>query len=341
MVQVGLVGLGRIARMFHLNALQAIPSVRLTALAERDSELLQTAEWEAPGAALCQDYSQLFARDDVDAVVICLPTTLHAEAAEAAFQAGKHVYLEKPLAMNAEEGDRVVAAWRASGRVGVSGFNFRFHPLWRQARRLLADGALGTLSGARTAFTGAARPAPKWKRSRDLGGGVLLDFASHHADALRYVFDDEIVEVQAWTQSLRYEQDTAHVTWRLSSGLSVQSFFSSNALDEHRFEAYGTRGKLSFERTSSAEVRIERPGSVYDPIHRIWNAGAGLAPSRLFRPGGEDSFRTCLEAFVEAVRNGQGCRPDVEDGRRSLAAVLAAEESARCGRPVTVEEPSG
>src|SRR5690606_31651972 len=95
-LQIGLVGCGRIAQMVHLRVLSAMPGVRLAAVAEADADRLAEAQKHAPQARAYHDYHELLADDAVQAVVICLPTGMHAVAAVAAFAAGKHVYLEKP-----------------------------------------------------------------------------------------------------------------------------------------------------------------------------------------------------------------------------------------------------
>src|SRR5205085_8530794 len=99
----------------------------------------------------------------LDAVVICAPPHLHAPAATAAFDAGLHVYLEKPIALSVDEGERLVEAWRRARRIGMIGFNFRFHPQVLRIRDRLRDGAIGTPLGVRGIVSILPHELPDWK----------------------------------------------------------------------------------------------------------------------------------------------------------------------------------
>ena len=111
-VKLGLIGCGRIAELVHLNVITRLPEAKLVAIAECDATRREQLSRRAPKAALFEDYRELMQRCDLEAVVICLPPALHAEAAIAAFENRKHVYLEKPLATNIEDAKRVLLAWK-------------------------------------------------------------------------------------------------------------------------------------------------------------------------------------------------------------------------------------
>src|SRR5688500_18972070 len=128
MIRIGILGCGRIARLYHLEILARAAEVEITALAESDETARQAAAPVSPGTATHGDWRRVTESDSIDAVVICLPSVLHAEAARAAFEAGKHVYLEKPIALDGSAAAAVVAAWRASRKTGMIGVNQRFHP---------------------------------------------------------------------------------------------------------------------------------------------------------------------------------------------------------------------
>jgi predicted dehydrogenase len=338
-VNIGLVGCGRIAQLFHLGALGQLPGAELVAIAEPDAERLRKAQARAERAVAFTDYRELLTLPGLDAVVICLPTGMHAEAACAAFAAGKHVYLEKPLATNLDEAAAVLAAWHKSGRVGMMGFNLRFHPLFHQLRRDLLTGRIGQLVGARAAFCTGARELPDWKRERRSGGGVLLDLACHHADLIRFLFGREVREVFAQVRSLRTEEDTATLELLLEGGLVFQSLCSMTAAEENRFEVYTDQGVLAVDIYRGRRVERTAARVAYSLADRLAR-GAGIL-GRLagdlwaaVRPSREPTYQAALAAFVAAVRDGQAAAPDLADGYRSLAVVAAAEASARSGRSV-------
>ena len=337
-VNIGVAGCGRIARLVHLDALARLPGVRVVAAADADPKRLAEAKRRLPGAALYPDYRHLVENPGVEALVICLPPALHAAAALTALAAGKHVYVEKPIAIDLEQARAVIRAWRESGLVGMMGFNYRHSWQYREAKRCLHSGRLGALVGARSMFASRADALPAWKQMRAQGGGVLLDLASHHVDAVRFLLEQEVVEVSAAAGSRRSEIDTATLHLRLADGLLVQSSFFLNAVDEDRFEIYGEAGKLTLDRYAGT-VEVTAPVFEYGRVPQTRRALRGLVHrvAGALRAPGEGSFRTALAAFVAAVGDGRPASPDLEDGYRSLAVVMAAEEAARHGRAVRLD----
>jgi len=342
-LRVGLIGCGRIAQWVHLPILTRLPGVELTALAEPDPERRSAAAARAPGAVAVADYRELLASPRVAAVVICLPSGLHGHAAIAALEAGKHVYLEKPVATDLAEGARVVAARRRAGTVGMIGFNYRFNRLYAELRRRIHSGDVGEPVGARSVFATVVRPLPAWKHTRQGGGGALLDLASHHIDLVRFLFEEEVESVFATLRSQRVEDDSATLGLRLTGGLLVQSFFSLCAIDEDRFEVYGHRGKLAVDKYASTTVEFvaanRRGARVQRLAHGLRSVAHGpYLLEKLRAPGNEPSYAAALQRFVTAAQAGRPDlgTPDMLDGYRSLAVVAAAEEAARSGRVVTL-----
>jgi UDP-N-acetylglucosamine 3-dehydrogenase len=135
-LRIGVIGCGRIARAVHLPVLGRLPDARVVAIAEPDEPSRAAAAALVRGATAYADYGDLLRAGGVDAVVICVPPQLHVPVATAAFDAGLHVYLEKPIAPTVAEGERLVEAWRRARKVGMIGFNFRFHPQVPRARRV-------------------------------------------------------------------------------------------------------------------------------------------------------------------------------------------------------------
>lgn len=343
-LRVGLLGCGRIARIFHLPILAGIPEVELVAVADPDASARRLAAGRAPGAEVVEDWREVVARPDLDAVVVCLPSGLHAEAAEAAFAAGLHVYLEKPIATTLEDGRRIVRAWRASGRVGMTGFDQRFEPSIQALRRAAREGRAGEVTGLRLAMGSGRRDLPAWKRSRATGGGVLLDLGSHLVDLARFVLDEEVAAVTAAVSTTLAEDDTATIALTMESGRLAQAWVTLAGITENRVEVVGQRGLLVADRYAGTldllplEPAWSRPARARRGLARLGReARALLEVARPLALGG--TYRGALEAFVDATRGGGSAAPDIEDGFRSLAVVVAAEESARSGRAATPGEP--
>jgi predicted dehydrogenase len=334
-LRIGVIGCGQIARAIHLPALARIADARVVALAEPDDASRAAAAALAPAAARFRDDRELLDAGGLDAAVICVPPHLHAPCAIAAFDAGLHVYVEKPLAPSLTEGARVVDAWRRARKVGMMGFNFRFHPQIERIRQRIADGDIGSPLGVRSVFTILPHELPEWKRTRATGGGVLLDLASHHVDLVQHLLGDPVVRVYATTRSLRGEGDHAAIQLELASGAMAQIFVRLGSVDENRMEIVGTTGKLVMDRTE-----LVRPGHVPATqrgarVARLRRALAALEPRLVLRsPGYEPSFEAALRAFVWSASGNAFAGPDIADGMTSLAVIEAAERSAASGAAV-------
>jgi predicted dehydrogenase len=346
-IRVGLIGCGRIAQHAHLPALAALDGVEISALADLDEGRRVSCREQVPKAPTFSDYRELLERAEIEAMVICLPPALHAEAAIACFDRGLHVYLEKPIATTLIDGEQVVSAWKKAGTVGRIGFNCRFHPLAIPLRDALPS--LGEISGVQTVFCAGRRPLPEWKRRRATGGGVLLDLASHHIDLIRFLFGREVAEIGAGLRSVESEDDTAAIELSLVAGPVVTLFASLAAVEEDRIEIYGSRGKLIFDRYRSSGLSFVPSHRSFDPMSRVAAvaAAARTLPRTLrdlLSPPRERSFPRSLAAFVADVRGVPSDGPrgaDLDDGLRSLAVVTAAECAARTGRVITMAERDG
>ncbi|MGH7177827.1 MAG: Gfo/Idh/MocA family protein [Tepidisphaeraceae bacterium] len=339
-VRVAVLGCGTIAYWAHLRNLRKIPNAILVAAADPDPDARARASAliEAP---LFAGHEEVLAREDVDAVVICAPSGLHAQLAVAAADAAKHFYLEKPIATTAQEAQEVLRAAAATGVVGVVGFNFRFHPTHERARELIAHGRIGAIRAVQTVF---CEPLPadrmsEWKKTRTSGGGVLLDLASHHVDLLRWFLNDEINTVEAHIDSLLTEHDSARVAMGLRNGVQAQSYFTCRGGPADYLEFIGERGTLRVDRFRGVvTVRVSRRHGY--GTRAVWQMPTGeilaMKARRMIHPSYDPSFRRALTAFVDRVSGQTDTIPSLDDGARSLAVVLAAEESARRGGSVPV-----
>jgi myo-inositol 2-dehydrogenase / D-chiro-inositol 1-dehydrogenase len=340
-MRLGLLGCGNVAYWIHLRALRGVRGASLVAAADPDSGARERAS-RVTRARLYARAEDLLGRDDIDAVVICAPTSLHADLATAAAAAGKHVYLEKPIATSSADARRVIEAAARAGITAALGFNRRQHPLFQQARRLIADGAIGSVRGVQAAFCEPSLPdaTPEWKRRRAEGGGVLLDLASHHIDQLRWTLGDEVARVAASLRSEATEHDTATIELETAGGVQVQGFYSFRAALTDHLTFIGERGSLRVDRhAGSLSLRLDlrrrygtrRPWVAPSAAVAAWRVG------RLWRPAADPSYRRSLQGFVRAVRDKRPPDASLTDGLRSLEVVLAAEDAAGKGRHVTVE----
>ena len=286
-----------------------------------------------------RDFGEVLDAPGVDAVVVARPPSLHADAAIAALERGKHVYVEKPLATTVSDAERVVAAWEKSGLVGMMGLNYRYNPLIGRARARLAAGAVGTPLAARTVFATPRRTLAAWKAQRSAGGGVLLDLAVHHIDLVRFLFGAEVTRVSADVRSVASVDDTAFLQLGLTNGVTVQSMCSLCAVEEDRIEIYGSTAKLTIDRYRSLRVD-ESPAPAAGALTAAVSSLAGevralpYAARKLRSPMHDPSFPLAMGAFVHAVEHRSPATPSLEDGLRVIAVIDAAERSARSSRVI-------
>ena len=337
-VKLGVIGCGKVVCRIHLGALRRVRGARVVAVADPVPARRAEGARLAGGAAAFADWEELLRRADVDAVLICTPSALHAECAVAALAAGKHVYVEKPLASSLEQAQTVVRAWEATSLVGMSGFNYRHHPLYSKTREVVASGTLGQVIAVRSCFTSAGEWVDEWRKERSSGGGVLLDLAGHHIDLAQFVLGQRICEVSARVASWRSEQDTAWTEMTLEDGVLMHSFFSLRGTDSNRFEIYGERARLTVDHLAGTLEIVSRGRRRL--TQRIAAAfGQGCSRLRHGLTGGRDiSYELAFSEFVKAIANRrQRIAPDLKDGLRVSQIIDAAECSAATGQKWRME----
>ena len=336
-MRIGLIGCGAVTTWCHLPALRRIPGVTVTAVADPDDASRSRAAHVAR-AAPYKSAEVLLSSSDVDAVIVAVPTSMHASIGSMAARAGKSFYLEKPIATGFDDARLLRAAFDAASVRAAVGFNRRYHPLYERARSIVAEGQLGRIHAVQTAFCEPVPPTglPRWKELRQTGGGVLLDLGSHHIDLIRWILGSEVVEVNASARSDSSEQDSATMSMILDDGCEVQSFVSFRAGYADRIELIGEQGSISIDRHRGS-LKLQSPRRLgYGTRRRFVTPSlndAGWRARRLIKPAEDPSYYRALRAFTSATAADLA---SLADGERSLEVVLAAEESAMRGTPVSV-----
>jgi myo-inositol 2-dehydrogenase / D-chiro-inositol 1-dehydrogenase len=348
-VNVGVVGCGRVTALRHLPALRRADGVRAVALADLDTGRAAALAREHGLASVHERYEDLIAASDVDAVAVCIPAALHAEVVVAALEVGKHVLVEKPLALSLEDADRIGEAASDSHSVVMIGLNLRHHRLLRRARDLVLGGVLGELQAVRTAFTSSfdyrATAAP-WRLRREHGGGAVGEMAPHHLDLWRFLTGLEIQQVFATSSSSRDEDDTAIVTGVLASGVRAETLVSQRSTNVNEVEVFGELGRLrvSCYRSDGLELQLGRGfgGDVRQRLGRVTRAAKELPAFVRGLRGGSDyveSYVTEWTHFAAAAAGRVPADASLEDGIRNVEVLCAALESLDSGRAVQLSGP--
>lgn len=342
-VRIGILGCGRVTTSFHLPALRFVPAARVVALGDSDPEALGRAGCQFKVQRRVADYRDMLDDQTIDALAICVPAPFHVEIALAALAAGKHVFMEKPLALTLEDCDRLIERAAGSKLQVMLGFNTRWHRLARDARTLIRQGVLGPLEAVHGALTSYHEDLPEWRKKRASGGGVLLEMAVHQFDLWRYLLDVEVEEIHAYCRSGVWEDEAATVTARLRCGALASATLAECTAANNRIQIYGRLGSLSvsFYRFDGLDISAtsDTPGSIRSRLTGL-NKFATELPKAIasLRRGGE-WFQSYIEEwrhFADRIQTGLPVECGLEDGRRALACALAAMESAASGNSVSV-----
>jgi myo-inositol 2-dehydrogenase / D-chiro-inositol 1-dehydrogenase len=338
-LRIAVVGCGGAAERLHLPALARVAGARVVALSDVDAARLARVADRFRVGRRHADFRDALA--GVDAVAVCVPPRLHAEVACAALEAGRHVFVEKPLALSLAECERIAEAATRAGTAAACGFNLRFHRLAREAREAVASGALGRVKLMRTVLTSGVRSHPDfpaWRTRRGEGGGAIFELGVHHFDLARFLLADEFSEVLA----LWPEDETATVCARTRRGAQVVSAFCEGTGESHEVEVFGERGSLRFSCHRADGVERLAAGEYAGALGvRLRGAAQTVRalPRMLATRGGEylASYEAEWHAFVSAARGASQPGCTLEDGRRAVAVALAAAESAAAGRAVLMK----
>ena len=350
-LRIGIVGCGRAAGELHLPALTRVPGVAVTALSDVDPARLTAFASRCPGASAYPDYRALLRDERVDLVAVCVPVTRHAEIAEAALRAGKHLFVEKPLALELEDCERLVklaVQLEAAGQRSAVGFNLRSHRLVRRARSIIQSGALGDIELVRTLWTAdwSRATRPTWHASREQGGGALLEIGTHQADLWRWLLASEVDSVHADTRSSAFDDQSAALQARMANGVLVVGAVSQRTAPHNVVEVFGSRGSLSFSCYHADSLTVTAlgggDGGAWRRIRPLLAKATELpAALRSARAGGDFRMSYVHEwrGILEALAHDGPMPATLHDGRQAAAVLQAAARSAVEARPISLAVP--
>lgn len=196
-IRWGILGAAKFAREHMGPALHAANGSVLAGIATRSPEKAAPFEALAPGITVFDSYDALLTSSDIDAVYVPLPNTMHVEWGLKALDAGKHVLIEKPVAMKAEEVDALIAKRDATGLFATEAYMIVHHPQWHRAKEIVRSGTLGNLRHITAAFSFNNRDADNIRNRQDQGGGALPDIGVYAIGCARYVTGQEPTNMRA------------------------------------------------------------------------------------------------------------------------------------------------
>lgn len=324
-MRFGVIGCGIVAEWGHLPTIAALPEAELVAVADLDLERATEMGKRFGAKEVFQDYQQLLAIPEIDAVVVATPVQTHHRIVLAAAKAGKHVLCEKPIAPSLFEGKEMI---RAMGEAGLFlGINF----LLRESEPLVTikemvdKGLVGNLQVLRFIFNS---PGPGWASQKRLeslmneGLGPIFDCGVHYFDLARWLTGKEFLDVEARGVFTPEFENPRHVvtTCQMEDGIMAMIeeswLYTHGAKEGNRYRRYdliGDEGTISYTTDTEELILYRADGN-----------------QKLHIPKEQKGFTRIYQGFIESVKRHQnaGIIPG-EDGIYAIAAALAALESAK------------
>ena len=335
---VGIIGAGTISKV-HARAIERIETTRLTAVAEpREDAGRQLAEEH--GAGWHADAEALLGREDVDVVVLCTPSGLHADHAVAAAEARKHVITEKPMAITLDGMDRMILACHEGGVSLSVIFQYRFNREALRLKRALDAGLFGrpVIGNALVHWHRTQEYYEEkggWRGTWDLdGGGALMNQSVHAIDLLQWLLGP-VGSLSAYTDTLTHDietEDVASAAVRFTNGAlgAIQGTTSTHVDYPLKIELRGTQGSATFEGSRLTDWRPSRDEEVLSEEEQK------IFPDVPDEPFGAAHERQ-LRAIFAALDNGSEPPIPGEEARRAVEIILGIYRSVREGEIVSLE----
>jgi myo-inositol 2-dehydrogenase/D-chiro-inositol 1-dehydrogenase len=321
-------GAGRIGKV-HAKAVSNNPDAVLVAVADAMADAA-TALATQYGAEV-RSISQIEAANDIDAVVICTPTDTHADLIERFSRAGKAIFCEKPIDLDAERVRACLKVVEETGAKLMVGFNRRFDPHFMAVRAAIDTGRIGAVEMVTiTSRDPGAPPVDYIKRS----GGIFRDMTIHDFDMARFLLGEEVASVSAHAAVLvdpaigaAGDYDSVTVILETASGKQAVISNSRRATYgyDQRIEAHGSKGVVSAENQRQVSIEIANAdGYTRPPLHDF------------FMTRYTEAYANEIAAFISAIEKGTAISPNGTDGLIALQLADAALNSAKTGKRVTL-----
>lgn len=336
----GIIGCGRIAPR-HADTLADIPDAELVQVCDV-IESRAHAFAEKYGAAYCLNYHDLLANPEIDIVNICTPSGMHAEMTIAALKAGKHVIVEKPMAMNPADADRMIAAAKEADRKLCIVLQNRYNPPMQDFYRAIRDGKIGrVLLGSVTVrwYRPQEYYNDGWHGTKSMDGGALMNQSIHHIDALQWLVGVPVKSVFAYTATLAHQmeaEDAGVVVVKFENG-ALATIEGSTVTYPQNLEAsvalFGEKGSLKVGGTAlNRKVFWKIAGEIEHEKELLTREE--VDPPSIYGA----SHRHVIEDMMQAIDENREPQTNGAEGRKSLVLVNAMYESARTAREVFLSE---
>ncbi|MCE9630197.1 MAG: Gfo/Idh/MocA family oxidoreductase [Planctomycetia bacterium] len=334
-LQLGLIGSGRAGLIHGANIARRIDRADLAAVCDANPDNLRAAAAELGCPRTFADFREVCADPAIDAVVIVTPTFLHAEIACAAATAGKHVFLEKPMAVTADECRAIEEACETAGVKLQIGFMRRFDDGFRRAKAVLDSGTLGRVMIIKSTGRGPGGPGP-WMWDLKKSNGIVAEVNSHDLDSIHWFTGAGVRHAYAEAHNFKMPEarerfpdfyDNVVATLRLDDDTIA---VVDGTCPAHY--GYDARVEILCEKGVLFVGSARKHGCEWITVESGLHGEAVASWRTLFR----DAYLAEMESFVDAVLTDRPTDVTGADGRWAVEAVVAINESLRTGQPVPV-----
>jgi myo-inositol 2-dehydrogenase/D-chiro-inositol 1-dehydrogenase len=328
-VTFGIIGAGRIGKLHADNLLNRVDGARLKAITDPFLDEDWAASRNIPLTG--KDHRILLDDPEIDAILIGSPSAEHAPQMVECAEAGKHIFCEKPIALDPEIIRNALAEVDKSGVKLQVGFNRRFDPNFAAVQQQVASGALGAPHIIRITSRDPAPPPAEYVAG---SGGMFLDMTIHDFDMARFLSGSEVSEVHAYGTVLVDPEigkagdiDTAVISLKFANGALGIIENSRKAVYgyDQRVEVFGAKGvAMADNNTPTSMIVLNESGTIRDK------------PLYFFLERYKTAFVSEMQAFVDAIREDKPTLVSGKDGLVPVLIAMAAKESLKTGKPVQV-----
>ncbi len=332
-LEVGVLGAGRIGRLHSKHLAYQIPGVHLRAIADISPGAAQACAKDCGVDRAETDYRRVLDDPQIKAVVICTPTDTHARLIEEVSAAGKHIFCEKPIAHALADIDRALHAVQSAGVKLQIGFNRRFDPNFARIRKAITNGEIGE---THLLHIVSRDPAPPPISYIKVSGGLFLDMTIHDFDMARFLTGSEVTEVYTLA-AVRVDPaigaagdlDTAILLLKFANGTLGTIDNSRKAVYgyDQRIEVFGSAGVVRVDNNYPNSAVISDANTVHRDL-----------PLNFFMERYTESFLAEMRSFVRSVQKDEAPEVSGNDGRAAVVIALAARKSHEEHRPVKLSE---
>jgi myo-inositol 2-dehydrogenase/D-chiro-inositol 1-dehydrogenase len=332
-LKIGLIGAGRIGSLHAEHLMTRIPTANLLVVADANEAAARDCAARHASLRFTRDYHAILEDPEIQAVVICSSTDTHAQIIAEAAQAGKHIFCEKPIALDLASIDRALAAVEQAGVKLQIGFNRRFDANYRRVRQAVEREEIGRPHLLNITSRDPAPPPIEYIR---VSGGIFLDMMIHDFDMARFLVASEVEEVFTIAGVLidpaigeAGDVDTAVVMLRFSNGVIATINNSRRAVYgyDQRVELLGSAGAINIDNNYPNTAVISDGQSVRRDL-----------PLHFFLERYTESFVREMNLFVDAVLHDRPVPVSGQDGRAPVVMALAARRSLAEQRPIRLSE---